>query len=1369
MMCVYCVALPVGVTDRLLANGNDNFRVEGSGGSELVITATGPRQFLTTQGDFIEFLKTITFVTNDQTGSSGHTVTLVVQEHPLATSPPSLPAIIQVVIIPVNDRPVIISTQQVQASLTDYIPESLNRGFYPSFLLNESNVEDVDSVVPAFVGLAITAVTGSGQWMVWINDTWVSLSSVSECTPQLVAPEARIRFVPSPDPRKADTQASLVYRAWDGTSLIQCVNNTPLFTDQSALSAENETFTFNIEYLNRAPTVVQDQYALPDIEEDGDQSVGVVIGTIAGTLGSDSDDLFLGLAVVGADSRNGVWQYRDVGYWNDFPTRISPEWVLLLSSSSQVRYVPNTDYFGPASFTALIWDMSDNSTNTSAIDPYTGTFSIDQVTINISVSSVNDVPVVVVGVPVVEYTEGGPAVQVFRNLTISDVDNTELVWAEVTVECPLCGTDSGSGDIGSGYSLVSGTTDVLITRHPPPNFLPTVQSSNSMKLVVRVTAVDGTDNSPAEFARYLESLYFTSTSKEPSETPRVASLIVSDGINVSDPVSVNITVLLINDEPPVVILPYTTVTWREDSGPLPLFTSPVVIQDPDFSTLHSATLHLLNYDPDFESLQLLDCDQFDLNCQFENGTLVLSGEHDIEIYEQALTQVEYNNSHLEPADHARVVAVIVSDGFFSSHTVELQIEVELVNDQLPVVTVGQTKVVFQEPDRNPITTRVRVAPDTTITDADSGNFLLHSATLTILDPLDGNMEGLILSLEGAPLINVTGQSQHALTLSSDGGVPLIILQDAIRAVEYSNSAEQMNNVNRTIEITVNDTLTSGVLQTSSPARVIVMYVTVDDLPEVRLMDNILPYAEGQTPPQLQLAVNANIIDVDSQLLSRLNIELNASSTIDTSQEALQVNLTGFESSISQQPTENSQLLIELVGEAAVEDYRSVLRTLTYQHLDTPGDPDPGLRTITVTPFSLSGERGVPDSVIVAFSGVNNAPVVDLNGPGPGLNDVVSYPEESTVPVALAGGARISDVDSPELANMSIVLMNALDGDMEYISIENGTLEVAYQTGSRIEVVGQPSPISEFEAVLQTLTYHNLADEPHTTTRVVSVYVNDGESTGSAVVEVFILPTNDAPELTLNAREVVYVEEGDVLIAETPQVFDPDSLIVGYRVRPERVVSGDTISGPFLSFDQGNNVYIAQFNGTSPQQAAEMLGEVTFTSSLQEPMTSDRVFCISVRDEDMAASHEVCVTVKVQVVNDNPPQFLESSYLARVNENQQNISVIQVEATDMDSINSNVTLYYAITAGDDCLVDYSGSGLGNEDTHNPLIPDEVMPDDVTPCRFQIDPLTGVVSTTSAAPDREERDSYTLTVTVTDGQLRSHLAPPASATGTVLSSG
>lgn len=230
--------LPVDVRDQLFAVSNDRFNVTGNGTTQLVIDAIGDRRLITTQPEFVDFLKTVQFTTNDQAPDIVRNLSLVVQEFPLREAPSS-PAYVPIQVIPVNDRPILQSSQVSVVVLDNYL--STNPGFSPSFLLSDSDVLDIDrrsSISNDSIGLAIVSTSqpeSLGVWQYWSEKEmrWTEFPvDLSDCFPLFVRPSERVRFVPQPNPVKEDGVATFEYRAWDGSSeIVDCdVNDTLLLT-----------------------------------------------------------------------------------------------------------------------------------------------------------------------------------------------------------------------------------------------------------------------------------------------------------------------------------------------------------------------------------------------------------------------------------------------------------------------------------------------------------------------------------------------------------------------------------------------------------------------------------------------------------------------------------------------------------------------------------------------------------------------------------------------------------------------------------------------------------------------------------------------------------------------------------------------------------------------------------------------------------------------------------------------------------------------------------------------------------------------------------------------------------------------------------
>ena len=223
-----------GVVDQLFASSNDRFNVSQNGTTQLVVDAVGPRRLITRQEEFVNFLRTVQFTTDDQAPDVVRNLSLVVEEFPIGEAP-SRPFNISITIIPVNDRPILNSGRVVEpVIIDDYL--SSNQGFAPSFLLSDVDVFDIDSRSSSsldFIGLAVVSASYSdslGVWQTWSDDesTWVDFpADLSDCYPVLVSPEMRIRFLPAPNEDKEDGVATIEYRVWDGSSdSSDCLNDT---------------------------------------------------------------------------------------------------------------------------------------------------------------------------------------------------------------------------------------------------------------------------------------------------------------------------------------------------------------------------------------------------------------------------------------------------------------------------------------------------------------------------------------------------------------------------------------------------------------------------------------------------------------------------------------------------------------------------------------------------------------------------------------------------------------------------------------------------------------------------------------------------------------------------------------------------------------------------------------------------------------------------------------------------------------------------------------------------------------------------------------------------------------------------------------
>jgi hypothetical protein len=149
------------------------------------------------------------------------------------------------------------------------------------------------------------------------------------------------------------------------------------------------------------------------------------------------------------------------------------------------------------------------------------------------------------------------------------------------------------------------------------------------------------------------------------------------------------------------------------------------------------------------------------------------------------------------------------------------------------------------------------------------------------------------------------------------------------------------------------------------------------------------------------------------------------------------------------------------------------------------------------------------------SAATTAPVVDLNGPEPGINFSTIFTEDEGPVRIVSENMTISDEDSTELTSAFIQLTNVFNGELERLSVDtSGTnIRASYNWETGVLQLTPVDTLENYQAVLRTLSYDNLSDAPNITDRVVTVVVSDGEQTSAeARSTIGIIAVNDAPVL-----------------------------------------------------------------------------------------------------------------------------------------------------------------------------------------------------------------------------------------------------------------
>ncbi|THF63628.1 DUF4347 domain-containing protein [Pseudothauera nasutitermitis] len=225
--------------------------------------------------------------------------------------------------------------------------------------------------------------------------------------------------------------------------------------------------TVAVVAVNDAPTLSGGPFSLPGTDEDT-ASGGTPVSTIlAGLSVADPDGVAVAGIAITASSGNGTWQYSTDGVsWNGVGS-VSNGAALLLSASTQVRYVPDGANGETATLTFRAWDATSGSasTNTTRETADTGSnggitaFSTGTAQAGMTIGSVNDAPVLTPAAPTLtglndtDTNNPGQTVASIVGASITDVDTGALEGIAIT------GLDAGNGTWQ--YSLDGSTwTDI---------------------------------------------------------------------------------------------------------------------------------------------------------------------------------------------------------------------------------------------------------------------------------------------------------------------------------------------------------------------------------------------------------------------------------------------------------------------------------------------------------------------------------------------------------------------------------------------------------------------------------------------------------------------------------------------------------------------------------------------------------------------------------------------------------------------------------------------------------------------------------------------------------------------------------------------
>ena len=417
------------------------------------------------------------------------------------------------------------------------------------------------------------------------------------------------------------------------------------------------------------------------------------------------------------------------------------------------------------------------------------------VTSTVSVTPVNDAPVVNAAGGSLSYTENQAASAIDTALTVSDVDSTSLASATVSIT-----GNFHAGDDVLGFANQNGITG----------------SYNAATGVLTLTGAA----SLANYQMALRSVTYFNTSDNPSTDVRTISYAVDDGgavAHASNVATATVSVTPVND-PPVLNAAGGSLNYTENQTSA--IDTAFTVSDVDSANLTKATVSITgNFHAGEDIFGFANQNGITGSYNAATGVLTLTGSSSVANYQTALASVTYSNTSENPSEDVRTISYAADDGAAVNHAsnvVTATVSVTPVNDA-PVVTAGHTLNYTENQ------AATAIDPAITVSDVDSAN--LASATVQITGNYVNGQDVLGFTTQNG----ITGSFNAATgTLTLSGSSSVANYQTALRSVTYVNTSDNPSTDVRTISYAVDDG--GAVAHASNVATTTVSVTPVNDAP-----------------------------------------------------------------------------------------------------------------------------------------------------------------------------------------------------------------------------------------------------------------------------------------------------------------------------------------------------------------------------------------------------------------------------------------------------------------------------------------------------------------------------------------------------------
>ena len=851
-----------------------------------------------------------------------------------------------------------------------------------------------------------------------------------------------------------------------------------------------------------------------------------------------------------------------------------------------------------------------------------------------------------------------------------------------------------------------------------------------------------------DFISSLTTLRYVNFAENPRQPlVRVVEVLASDGMFESITSFVSINIIPVND-PPTLRLSSSggfSTTFVENGNAVRLTAEGAQLVDPDSPMLESTAVFIIEpIDRGFEFILVSSSNPLRVMRQSESEIMLL-GPAPIADFLLGIQSVFYFNNASNPTTGNREVLFNVSDGQFA-FSVSAIAQVQAVNDP-PFIDLNGLGVPGN--DFSATFTEgglpVPIASSNAFID-DTDNATIVSLVVSIQQGLDGTHETLSISDLPGSLSQVF--SGGSLELRGEGN--LTFYAALLRRIVYVNTADEPSGTTRLIQVVASDGLAE-----SEPSIFMISFSFINDAPEVALdsaVNFVTIYQENSSPVPISNVRSARITDIDSSTLSY--IELVATNLLDGDMEIIDFAdpAGGLLEDVVALQTERVYNL-SYGRPMPLNTFNDILLSITYQNNAT--EPNAALPRIFMVIVNDGELTSLPANSTISIQLVDdNEP--EFNSPLYIFGISEDTPIGAELGVISATDLDLGDTFLYQLSSTDIPFMvNSTSGVISTTAAVDREINARYETAAFTTRPSPPFSVFDGQATIiinildindnppsfnQTSISLEVAENVEIGRLITTLVASDpDEGTNAALIYnvtedvpfavdqlTGILSTTqslDREQIEQYQLTVTASDGGDPPLSSSISVAvsildvndnTPQFLQIAYSARlMENAQVGTSVTQvSAVDRDSGSNgVVVFSLNPNNPRFSLDPASGILTTARSLTP----GLYTFTVIAEDSGSpslAFSVPLTIEVISFNSTLPVFTQSSYDGFIPENSpQGLSIVHVVATDPTGENN---LIYNISST-------QFSEL-----------------------FDIDSMTGVITTGTSTLDRESQDFYQLQV-------------------------